>query len=160
MVKKNLPVCLMIGVFVLFCAGVMLYRSDGQAIYIHADAVSTSAALSAAFAAPPEDITAATVAATPAESTAIIEPAATQATQVTQTTTTAQTADTAPAALININTANAVDLMQIPGIGETLAGRIIDYREKNGDFSSLRELLEVNGIGEVSLSKMLPFITV
>ncbi len=57
-------------------------------------------------------------------------------------------------ALININRADADMLMMLDGIGEVIAGRIIEYREQNGAFDSLEELLEVKGIGEKTLEKM------
>lgn len=49
---------------------------------------------------------------------------------------------------ININTADKDTLMQLSGIGEVLADNIIQYREKNGGFKTLEELMEVNRIGE------------
>ncbi len=49
---------------------------------------------------------------------------------------------------ININTAGADELMQLPGIGEVIAGNIVEYRDACGGFTSLRQLLEVEGIGE------------
>lgn len=49
---------------------------------------------------------------------------------------------------ININTATAEELTALPGIGETIAKRIIEYREKSGDFLNIEEIMEVNGIGE------------
>lgn len=54
--------------------------------------------------------------------------------------------------LININTASSEELQKIKYIGPTLAGRIIEYRELNGPFNTLDELLEVNGIGEKKLA--------
>jgi competence protein ComEA len=49
---------------------------------------------------------------------------------------------------VNINQADAWLLIALPGIGETLAKRIIDYREQNGPFRSTDELLKVPGIGD------------
>ena len=49
---------------------------------------------------------------------------------------------------INLNTADAAALCALPGIGEKLAGRIIEYREKYGLFRSIEELMDVSGIGE------------
>ncbi|WP_241230011.1 ComEA family DNA-binding protein [Thermosipho globiformans] len=55
---------------------------------------------------------------------------------------------------ININEANEKQLEKLPGIGPTKAKRIIEYREKNGKFKSLNELLNVNGIGPKTLEKI------
>ena len=57
-------------------------------------------------------------------------------------------------ALINVNRADAEMLTSVDGIGETLAGRIIEYREEYGAFLSLEELLKVDGIGTKKLEKM------
>lgn len=48
--------------------------------------------------------------------------------------------------LININTASIKDLTTLPGIGETKASKIIEYRNKNGSFTSVEQLLNVEGI--------------
>lgn len=61
---------------------------------------------------------------------------------------------------ININTATVQQLMELPGIGQTYAQRIVDYREKNGAFSSVEELLYVKGIGEKRLEAILDLITI
>lgn len=48
--------------------------------------------------------------------------------------------------LVNINTANAAELETLPGVGEVTAGRIIDYREANGPYRSVDDLVHVQGI--------------
>lgn len=62
--------------------------------------------------------------------------------------------------LININTASVTELQQLSGIGPAIAARIVEYREKHGPYSSVRDLLDVSGIGEAKLSKITPYITV
>ena len=61
---------------------------------------------------------------------------------------------------VNINTASKKELDALPGIGETLAQRIIDYRSANGPFSTVDELTKVKGIGEKTLEKLKPYATV
>ena len=53
---------------------------------------------------------------------------------------------------LNINTASVDQLDSLPGIGVTLANRIIAYRTENGPFQSVEELLFVDGIGEKTLA--------
>ena len=66
----------------------------------------------------------------------------------------------AAAPIVNINTATAAELQRLPGIGAATAGRIVDYREKNGPFSKPEELMNVRGIGEKSFLKLKPLVTV
>ena len=61
---------------------------------------------------------------------------------------------------INLNTATAAQLASIPGVGAKLAERIIDYRQKNGGFKRVEDLMNVSGVGEKSFLKMKPLITV
>ena len=60
---------------------------------------------------------------------------------------------------ININTASAADLTQLPGIGKTTAERIVAYRNLNGSFTSVDDLLNVEGIGYGTLYNIHDFIT-
>ena len=61
---------------------------------------------------------------------------------------------------ININTASAADLVRLPGIGATRAQAIIDFRQERGAFSSVDELLRVDGIGPGILNGLRPYVTV
>ena len=58
------------------------------------------------------------------------------------------------------NAASTRGLDALPGIGETLAQRIIDYRNANGPFGSVDDLTKVKGIGEKTLEKLKPYATV
>lgn len=55
---------------------------------------------------------------------------------------------------LNINDLSAMQLQSIPGIGEVLAQRIVIYRESNGPFNAMDELLNVKGIGEKKLKQI------
>ena len=61
---------------------------------------------------------------------------------------------------LNLNTATQEELAQLPGIGEELARRIVEYREANGAFESVEELMEVSGIGEGKFAGLAGRITV
>ena len=65
-----------------------------------------------------------------------------------------------PAAQVNLNTASAADLRTLPNIGAATAARIIEYRQKNGGFKKIEDLMNVKGIGEKSFLKLKPLVTV
>ena len=57
---------------------------------------------------------------------------------------------------ININTATAIELEQLAGVGPSTAKAIIEFRQKNGGFKTVEDLLNVRGIGPAKLSEILP----
>ena len=63
-----------------------------------------------------------------------------------------------PAGVVNVNTASTEQLQLLPRVGPALAGRIIDFREANGPFRTVDEIVAVKGIGETSLEKLEPYI--
>ncbi len=62
--------------------------------------------------------------------------------------------------LLNLNRASAADLEELPGIGATLAARIIEWRNTKGPYQSVNELREVSGIGEKLFAQIAPLVTV
>src|SRR5215468_3873396 len=52
---------------------------------------------------------------------------------------------------IDLNQANRAELLQLPGVGESLAGRIEDYRRQYGAFQNVDELTQVHGVGSTTL---------
>lgn len=61
---------------------------------------------------------------------------------------------------VNINTATLEELVEIKGIGKTLAERIIEKRNKDGRFSSTESLMDVEGIGKSTYEKIKDYVTV
>jgi len=72
----------------------------------------------------------------------------------------AQAAPKASEKKININTASLVELQKLPRVGEKVAQRIIDFREKNGRFGKIEEIMKVKGIGEKMFERIKDLITV
>ena len=77
----------------------------------------------------------------------------------TRPATTAATGSKA-APIVNLNTATVVELQELPGVGVKTAERIVQYREKNGPFKKIEELMNVQGIGEKSFLKFRAQLTV
>ncbi|WP_134324616.1 ComEA family DNA-binding protein [Cumulibacter soli] len=75
----------------------------------------------------------------------------------------ASSADAGPGggdAKININSANATQLDELPGVGPVLAQSIIDFRDQSGPFATVDELANVSGIGPATLAKLSDLVTV
>jgi len=64
-----------------------------------------------------------------------------------------------PSKPININTATAQELAQLPGIGPSTAQKIVEYRQQIGKFTSIEQLLDVPRVGTLTLQRITPYIT-
>lgn len=62
--------------------------------------------------------------------------------------------------VVNINTASLTELEGLPGIGPSLAQKIVDFRTKNGNFKTAADLMAVSGIGEKKYESLKSLITV
>ena len=75
-----------------------------------------------------------------------------------------EAAKAAPAAAragaVDLNSASEAQLQEVPGIGPSLAKKIVEFRSENGPFKSVDDLLKVRGVGEKSLEKLRPHLTV
>ena len=66
----------------------------------------------------------------------------------------------APTGKVNINTASAQQLAELPGVGDKLAARIVEYRQKAGGFKTPQELMNVQGVGEKNFARLQAHLTV
>ena len=73
---------------------------------------------------------------------------------------TTRSAKAAPSSPVNLNTATEAQLVSLPGIGAKAAQRILEFRQKNGSFKKIEDLMNVKGIGEKNFLKLKPYITV
>lgn len=87
---------------------------------------------------------------TPAASTAVLSDPSRGETQP----------DAEPPLSVDLNTASVRELMALPGIGETLAGRIVAYREESGPFLRVDQIMAVSGIGPGTYEKLRSYVHV
>ena len=97
--------------------------------------------------APPTLAATETVSETPAQTSPATQPSA-------------PSAQTDPLEPVDLNAATKEQLIALPGIGEKPAQKILDYRDSNGGFQDVFELMEVNGIGEKKMEALLPYLVV
>jgi competence protein ComEA len=64
------------------------------------------------------------------------------------------------ATIIDINKATVLDLQKLPGIGPSLAKQIVAYREKNGPFRRVEDLMAIKGIGFKKWKKIRPYVRI
>lgn len=62
--------------------------------------------------------------------------------------------------MININKANESELEEIPGVGPSMASKIVNYRKENGEFKNIEDLKNISGIGEKKFEAMREYISV
>jgi competence protein ComEA len=66
----------------------------------------------------------------------------------------------APAGVVNINTADAVQLSYLPRVGVKVAQRIVDYRAAHGPFASTSDLMQVKGFGQKNFERISSYLTI
>jgi competence protein ComEA len=62
--------------------------------------------------------------------------------------------------VVNVNTAGVDELVRLPGIGESKARAIVDFRKERGAFKSVEQLREVKGIGDAALERIRPHVAI
>lgn len=65
-----------------------------------------------------------------------------------------------PGEKLNINSADEAELTLLPGIGDALAAAIVEYRQENGDFAAVEDIMNVSGIGEKRFENIRDYITI
>jgi len=60
--------------------------------------------------------------------------------------------------LVDINSATVEELVQLPQVGPVIANRIVEYRNANGEFKNIEDLIKVRGIGKKKLNSITPYI--
>jgi len=65
-----------------------------------------------------------------------------------------------PAKLLDLNTATAAELAQLPGVGASTAKAIVQFREKSGSFERVEDLLAIRGISARRLQQIRPYVTI
>lgn len=96
----------------------------------------------------------------PEDKTTVSTSASAEKSTTSAETTSASQSKPAQSGKININTASAAQLTRLKGIGEKKAQAIVDYRNENGAFSSIEEIMKVSGIGEKTFEGFKDYITV
>lgn len=86
--------------------------------------------------------------------------ASSNSTEVSGTTGTSGVLPSPSVPIVNINTADEPTLELIPGVGPVTANAILDYRNRIGRFSSIEQLLDVNGIGPATIENIRPYISI
>ena len=61
---------------------------------------------------------------------------------------------------VNINDASPEELQQLPGVGNAISQRIVDYRENVGDFQQPEDLMKVKGVGQKTMEHIRPMVAV
>lgn len=78
----------------------------------------------------------------------------------THTLSAAEKSVTATVPIVDLNKAGIGELTTVPGIGDVMAQRIVDWRKENGPFKRLEDLMKVKGVGEKKLAQLRPYLKI